>query len=312
MSITLLAAAVFTAALLLFLGVQPLLVRDAAWRARVDPGRYGAADLAAAPRQPADQDGDAPVRGGFLGRLEMEARRAGLQVTGPQLLAAALLAGAMGAGLAYTLVPRWHVALLASLVGTLVPRLWIARARRQRADAFSQALDGALGVLSSALRAGSSLAQAIGRAAEQADEPVRSELLRAARAIALGATAAEALASVSNRVESREWELVAVATTILTRTGGNLAEVYSQIAGTIRARRAARKAVLAQTAQIRMTAGMVGIMPVGVTLVIRAMNPGYFDPMLSSPLGLAVFAAAFALIAVGWMWIRSMANMAPD
>jgi len=308
MNTTLLAATVFVAVLFTFLGLRYMKLRDQSWRARVDPIRFGAVNL---PNRPAEHE-EEPERGGPLGRLEAEARRAGLQVTGPQLLGVILLAGVVAAGVAYTLVPRPGVAAVATLAGLMAPRIWIARARQRRAEAFAQALDGALGIMSSSLRAGVSLAQAIARAAEQAEEPVRTELQRAARAISLGATAAEALASVSKRVASPDWELVVVATNILTRTGGNLAEVFDQIAATIRARRLARKAIQAQTAQIRLTATLVAVIPAFVTLAIRLLNPGYFTPMLSSPAGVVVFAGAFGVIFLGWLWIRNMANVVPE
>lgn len=255
---------------------------------------------------------DSRTGGRPLAGLEAEARRAGLPVSAVQFLGLSVIVALLGAGLAYTLLPRWYALLLGAAAGLFGPPWWVRRARRARAEAFSRALDGALGKVASYLRAGCSLEQAVQMAAGEVEEPVQSELQRAGRAISLGATAAEALAAVARRVESRDFELVVVSVGILTRTGGNLAEVLQKIAQQVQERRLTRQAVLAATTQVRMTAYVITAMPFAMTLLLRLLNPQYFAPMLESTAGQVVLIACYGAVVLAWAWIRRMLQVAAD
>lgn len=249
---------------------------------------------------------------GILARWEAEARAAGLQATAVRLLGLSAVTGLFGAAVAYSIFPRWYVTLVGVLLGLAAPRWLVNRAKRARSEAFSKALDGALGKLASYLRAGRSLEQAIQLGAGEMDEPARTELQRAGRAIGLGATAAEALAGILDRVDSRDFELVVVAVSILTRTGGNLAEVLQKIAQQVQERRLTRQAILAATAQVRVTAYVVSAMPFAMTLLLRILNPEYFGPMMQSPTGQMVMVACYGAVAVAWLWIRRILDVEVD
>ncbi len=245
----------------------------------------------------------------FLSRLEMEARQAGLNIPGRNFLIVAIL----GAGAAFTaalaLTNSVHVAGVASLGGLIAPRLWLASEKRKRTEAFARQLDGGLFIAASAIRAGASLAQAIEQVSRDGAEPLASEFAQADRAIKLGADPSAALAAMKDRVLCPDMDLAIVATQILTRTGGNLAECYERIAEAVRARRAFRQAVRAYTTVARMSGGVVSLVPVGVTLLVRTINPNYFDPMLRSPIGRFVFAGSFGLIVLGWFVTRRMLDV---
>lgn len=194
-------------------------------------------------------------------------------------------------------------------LGLFLPRLLKSLAESRRSRAFSEGVPVALAVMSASLRAGASLSQAIERAAADSPEPVKSELDRAARAIKLGATPEEALEAVSRRVKSSDFDLAATATAILSRTGGNLAEMYDRVSETVRERQAFRKAVMAHTAQARLSGVVVSVMPFLVTGLLYLMNPRYYDPLLESPVGRLAFYASFAMIGVGWFVVRSMLSV---
>lgn len=305
----LLAAVVFSSVMMFTLGLRERKKQRSGWQRRVDPARFALEEGEMLSRRSDDEF--APKHRGWLGALEAEARRAGMNVTLSQLLAVALGAGAIMGGLMYTLVPIPSIAIATSFLGLLAPRLWIARRRAKRAEQFSRALEGALNIMAQSLRAGSSLAQAVIRAADQSDEPVRSELMRAANVIKMG-TPVEALSIVSKRVDSPDWELVVVAVEVLEQTGGDLAEVFDQIRDTIRQRRLAREAIRTQTTNNRMTGMLLSILPILVVFMVRIISPDYFAPMLSSPVGVMVFVGCFFLIGLGFLWVRNLTNVPVD
>jgi len=240
----------------------------------------------------------------FVARLEAKARMAGIRANGTTLVTLAVLSGAAAFTVVLALTNQVPLAALVSPIGLLAPNVWISREKEKRTEAFARQLDGALLIAASALRAGSSLAQAIEQVARDAGEPLSEEFAKADRAIKLGADPAAALAAVRQRVESPDLDLAVVATQILSRTGGNLAECYENIAEAVRVRRAFRQAVRAHTAQLRMSGTIVSLMPIGITLLIRMVNPRYFDPMLETTLGQVMFVGSFVLIGIGWLATR--------
>lgn len=248
----------------------------------------------------------------FLGRLEAEARKAGLNIPGRHFVLVAALAGAGSFTAAYALVNSPHLAGAASLVGVAAPHWWLGRQKRKRAALFAKHLDGALQIAANSMRAGASLSQALQRVAEDAAEPVATEFRKVDKAIRLGVVPAEALAAARERVDSPELDLLIVATKILTQTGGNLAEIYDSIAQTVRERRNFRDAMKAYTAQARMSAVVISALPVVLTLVMRALNPHYFDPLLATWGGRIVAIVAASMIVVGWFVIRRMIDIAAE
>ncbi|MGB9879714.1 MAG: type II secretion system F family protein, partial [Anaerolineae bacterium] len=234
--------------------------------------------------------------------------KAGLNIAGTHFLLVAVLAGAGAFILAVGLLGSVWAGMAAMLVGVMAPRAWLNYQKSQRAQAFVRQLDSALGVACSALRAGASLSQAIAEVATAEIHPVSEEFARVDKAIRLGMSPAEAIQRIKERVECQDLDLVIVGTQIMTRTGGNLIQIYENAAQMVRERRAFRDAVRAYTAQPRLSAAIVSLMPVAMTLLVRALNPRYFEPMFRTVGGKAVFALCFGAIGVGWLVIQRIVS----
>lgn len=219
------------------------------------------------------------------------------------LLAAAFFVAALSA------LRRPEAAALAGVLGAVLPGILERRRRAALAKAVSEKLPVALVTMSSALRGGASLAQALEQAADESPEPLGSELRRVDAAVKLGASPADALDALRSRVKSPDLDLVAVATRIITRTGGDLPRLYDYVGETIREREAFRKSVGAYTAQARASGAVVSVMPLLVTAGLWVMNPGYFRPLLQHPLGRPAFFLSFCLIGVGWLVVKRMLSV---
>lgn len=248
----------------------------------------------------------------FLGKLEAEARKAGLAITGRALVLVALVVGTGAFTLSMALINNFPISCGASLLGLFAPRCWISLQKKKRDITISKQMDGALGLMSSALRGSASLAQAIQQAANNMPEPLGLEFQRVVKGIDLGLSPSEALTIMRDRTDSPDVDLMVTATQILFQTGGNLAEIYEKLAETVRERRAFKESVKAATAQARMSGMVVSLMPIGLTILVRMMNPHYYDPMLASVTGKMIFLGCFALILVGWMLIQRMLDVTTD
>ncbi len=250
-------------------------------------------------------------RMGLLSRLEQEAKKAGVKLTARDFIAVAVITGA-GGFVAGVLVAGAQAGALLSLGGLAAPYVLLARAKRQRATVLTAQLEPVLMSIAASLRAGASLAQGIERAASSAPFPIGDVIKQVDRAVKLGATPAEAVEEAARTVDSREWQIWAASTSILTRAGGNLADVYDRLVETVRDRKGFRAQLRALTAQPRMSALLVSLLPVGTVILVRLTNPAYFQPMLATWSGRALLIVSVAAIAVGWLIIQKMLGSVPE
>src|SRR4029077_13549270 len=118
---------------------------------------------------------------------------------------------------------RWGLlqAIVAAVLGYLVPGIYVKYRIGQRLKAFNNQLGDTLTLLSNAIKAGYSFAQAIDTVAKNAVPPIGDEFGRAVREMNLGGSPDEALTNITKRVVSPDFDLVATAYSIHRTVGGN-------------------------------------------------------------------------------------------
>ena len=158
-----------------------------------------------------------------------------------------------------------------------------SQARRERAVAGQMHLVAA--ELAAHVRAGRTLAQAIGDVTEDVPEPARSELTVAAAAIRLGMPPTEALARLRGGTDA---SVLASAVAVQLRVGGDLATLLDGLAEALVERDAQRRAAEVATAQARATARMVAAMPLASVLGLALIDSSALAALLGSPLGLGL------------------------
>ncbi|MBI4229297.1 MAG: type II secretion system F family protein [Planctomycetes bacterium] len=217
----------------------------------------------------------------------------------------------LGAGIASAFVlggacalahPAWAPA--GAGVGLLLPlgALWtLARRRAERARA---ALPEALEAISRSLRAGSALPQAVSRAAGSVAGPMGRELALVSRELGLGVPLEEALSHWHERVGDADLALAVEGIRLAQEVGGTLSETLQNLVVTVRERRRAQARLNALTAQGRMQAWVVGLLPFGLAGFLAWMDPEGMAEFLRRPAGVSLVALAAILQAVGIAWIR--------
>src|SRR5438093_11337961 len=145
----------------------------------------------------------------------------------------------LGSGALVGLIGFWRWGPLFALLffaGYLIPGVYVKYRIGQRLKKFNAQLGDTLTLLSNALKAGYSFAQAIDTVAKNAVPPIGDEFGRAVREMNLGGSPDEALSNITKRIASQDFDLVATAYSIHRTVGGNLAEILDNIAYTIRER----------------------------------------------------------------------------
>src|SRR3989440_2398223 len=160
----------------------------------------------------------------------------------------------LGSGVVVGLIAYWRWGLLFGLlffVGYLAPGFYVKYRINQRLKKFNGQLGDTLTLLSNALKAGYSFAQAIDTVAKYAVAPIGDEFGRAVREMNLGGSPDEALGNITKRIASQDFDLVATAYSIHRTVGGNLAEILDNIAYTIRERVRIKGEIQTLTAQAK-------------------------------------------------------------
>jgi tight adherence protein B len=226
-------------------------------------------------------------------------------VDGRQILLITVLT-ALVMGLLGLLIFNWYIATLLVFIGFILPFSVIKKLRLRRIRQFDEQLVDALVQMSSAFRAGLSLAQAAQSVAEEMPRPLSQEFQLFLKEVKLGVQMDEALINMADRVGSENLLLVVTATNVSRKLGGNLAEMFDTISTTIRDRFQIEGRVQALTAMGRMQGWVVGAMPLVMGLVFNFMRPDLMKPMLQHTFGAVLILAIILMEILGMLMIRKI------
>jgi tight adherence protein B len=193
---------------------------------------------------------------------------------------------------------------IAGFIGYIIPGRYVKYRIGARLKAFNNQLGDTLTLLSNAIKAGYSFAQAIDTVAKNAVPPIADEFGRAVREMNLGGSPDEALQNITKRVESPDFDLVATAYSIHRTVGGNLAEILDNIAYTIRERVRIKGEIATLTAQARASGTLITFLPIVLAVFMYFVTPTYFRPMFDNFIGWILIAIGCFMIFVGNLIIR--------
>lgn len=239
----------------------------------------------------------------LLDRLLMQA---GARWTVAQLLGAALACAAVAMALLPALNIPFAAALAALVVAPLLPFLLLFRARANRLHKLEEQLPEAADFLARALRAGHSFVNVMQMVGEELPEPIAGEFRFAYEEINYGVPMGEALHNLALRVPLTDLRYLVIAVLIQRESGGNLAEILGNISRMIRARLKLMGQVRVLSAEGRMSAWVLGVLPLAVGLLLSVVNPRYISILWTDPLGVRLLWYAAVACVIGVIWMRSV------
>jgi len=180
-----------------------------------------------------------------------------------------------------------------------VPGFYVRYRMNKRLKAFNDQLGDTLILLSNALKAGYSFAQAIDTVSKNATPPISDEFARAVREMNLGGSVEEALNNMLRRIESQDFDLVVTAVAIHRTVGGNLAEILDNIAYTIRERIRIKGEIRTLTAQASASGKLITGLPIALGTFLYFVTPTYFKPMTENVVGWFMIGIAALFIFIG-------------
>jgi tight adherence protein B len=181
-----------------------------------------------------------------------------------------------------------------------------AERRRRR---FADQLGDTLQLLAGSLRAGHGLLQAVDSVAEESESPTREEFGRIVIETRFGQDLGHALAAAAERVGNEDFDWVVQAIEIHREVGGDLAEVLDHVGATIRSRNSIRRQVQALSAEGRLSAIILFVLPIAMTGLIALINPGYLDELVNSTAGNVLIAIGVSLMIIGGFWMHRLVRL---
>jgi tight adherence protein B len=203
----------------------------------------------------------------------------------------------LGEGSLYKL--SWAIA-TPTYWGRFLYRLMVQR--RRKAQCETQ-LPETLDWIARALRAGHSLSVALSLASQDAAEPLGSELRMAVDALRYGRSMEDCLHQLSARLPGTDLRFVVIAILVQRETGGNLADLLSRVANTLRARMLLKSFVQAQSAEGKMSAWVLTLLPVLLLLWTAWVSPHAIHILMTDPLGQCLMASALFALLLGTFWV---------
>lgn len=204
---------------------------------------------------------------------------------------------------------RQFGALIALAASIAVPAWLLPRRIEARMRSIEGQWADSLVLMASALHAGHSLPQAVLASAHESADPLGGYLLEMHRLSGVGVPLEQALEAMAVRLGQPDMALVAHAVAVERQVGGSLAEILDGIAAVVRDRIQLRQRLRAATAQNRLSAMILTLLPVGVGLILVATAGPFVSILWTSTTGLAVLGAIAVLDALGTMWIRRVSRI---
>lgn len=230
-----------------------------------------------------------------------------------QLSAGILLSGALISILIFCQVYEPLIIIPAAALlfaaGMAAPWLYFSGKARKRAEQFENSiLDLSLG-LTSGLRAGQALPQALEVFSRRCEEPLKEELMIVIREYRLGLELSEALQRMYNRIPCEDLQLLIVSIRLTSQSGGSMAEVLEKITWMIRGRTEFHQKLRALTAQGRFEALAMSLAPLVAFILLFFINNDLMLPMIRTLIGWCAIGVMLTLEVIGYFVIRAIVDI---
>jgi tight adherence protein B len=209
----------------------------------------------------------------------------------------------------YVLLQSPIAGVIIAAVAVIIPFLVVNSRCMKRHRTLDDQLPEALDFLSRVMRAGHSLTTGLQMAGEEIPDPLATEFRLCHAQHSLGMPLEAALRETSERVGTPDFAFFVTAVLIQRQTGGDLAEVLTNIGSMIRARIRLQQHVKAITAEGRLVGYILLVLPIIFFFILYALNPTYARVLLVEREGMYALGLAVALQIMGLLSIRKIVSV---
>ncbi|MFW3614000.1 type II secretion system F family protein [Billgrantia antri] len=244
-----------------------------------------------------------------LARVRQLVEQAGQETPAYRVVLYSLCLGGIAGVLGFLLLPQPLLGVPLGLGVASLPFMRLLRLRNQRLAKFEEQLPDALIIMSRALRAGHPFSDAMHLVAEEMAEPIAGEFRTTFMEISYGGDMRNAMLGLLRRVQSVTVMIFVTSVLIQKETGGNLAELLDGLASVVRDRFRFQRKVKTLSAQGRMAAWILSLLPFVLAGVLTVVSPNFIPMLTQDPVGRQLVVAAFVMIVIGILWMRKIVRI---
>ncbi|GAA0790862.1 type II secretion system F family protein [Marinobacterium sediminicola] len=223
-----------------------------------------------------------------------------------KVLLLSLLLGVVAFLVVWLLSKYWVIALAAGVAALAAPYLRLVYRRHMRLLEFEAQLPEAIDIIKRALLTGHPFSESLNLVAEGLEGPVSTEFAITYSDLSYGSDLRRAMLGLLERVPSVTLMAFVTAVLVQKETGGNLAEILENIGSVIRGRFRFQRRVKTLSAEGRLSAWILMLVPFGLFGLIYFTTPGYMEALVRSERGHQLIVISFVLMLVGAIWIRRL------
>ena len=239
-------------------------------------------------------------------RLSRMAEQAGHLTPAYRIVITCIVTG-LAAGIVTALITgRPVLAAMAAAAALPLPLLRIVIRRNERIAKFEEQLPDALDMMSRALRAGMPLTECLKFVAEEMTGAIAEEFRTTWSHINYGIGMRASFDDLLERMPSISLRAMTTAVLVQRETGGNLSEILDKIAKVLRARFRFERRLKTLTAEGRMSAWVLILMPLVLAGILSVTSPDYLPMLTGDPLGMKLIIGAVVMGLIGIWWIRNV------
>jgi tight adherence protein B len=228
--------------------------------------------------------GFADFKSPALTRLNDVFVQTGLRVSKMALaLRTLMVAVAIAVPLWAFLLPQWVAVGIGLIVAPALVGMYLSITRRRRIERFAQQLPDGLDIIVRGLRIGHPFSSAIELVASEMRDPIGSELGITADEMTFGQDVVTAVSNLYRRVGQEDLVFLAIAVSVQSQTGGNLADVLARLATLMRERVTMKLKIKALSAEGRLSGWFLSAMPFILFGAIQFVAVDYFGGLRGSP-----------------------------
>jgi len=237
-------------------------------------------------------------------RLGILIEQAGATYRSYRVLLLAVVLAVGGAFVGWLLSRSLLLTAICAVVAFLLPFLKILQTRAARIAKFEEQMPEAIDVMKRSLKAGHPFVQSLKFVADDMDAPIADEFDKTFSDINYGSDVKTALLALMERVPSVSLMSFVTAVLVQRETGGNLAEILERISAVIRGRFKFFRRVKTLSAEGRLSAWILALVPLGLFAMITITTPDYLPRLVNDPKGHVLIGGAVVLGGIGIFWIR--------
>lgn len=232
--------------------------------------------------------------------------QAGMKFRAGNFLVLCILAGLLGALVAFVWSRNPAIAWAALVVCAFLPYAVVSYRRQRRFERIEELFPEAIDTLARAVRAGHAFTTALEMISNEISEPLAGEFRQLYEEQKFGMPVRDALMNLTERVPLVDIKFFVTAVMLQRETGGNLAEILDNLSYVIRERFKIQRQVKVHTAQGRLTMALLMGMPPTVVAILQFFSPTFVYPLFHDPIGHVMLVASIGLQTLGYFVIRKI------